>query len=539
LARTSFGYDACGNLLHQTITAVSAFQMDEVVDANNRIHAAANCTAAYNPRLQPCRGNLNSSASVLQGCGDAVPSGNVQDFRYGYNAGAADNGNVVSMAAAGNQNFNRSYGYDPLNRLLSLGAPGDGCSGLGWSYDAWGNRLAQNNTGGTCFSLSTAALSNNRVAGYSYDAAGNLLFDGTHHYLYDAENRLISVDGNVSYAYDAEGNRVQKTVAGVITQYVYDPSGQVIHETDGNGNGAITTQYIYLGGQLLAEYKDSTTYFVEHDHLGSTRLLTRVDRSVYDSIDYLPYGEQIAGASGSTHKFTGKERDAESNLDYFGARYYSSTLGRWVSADWSAVPVPVPYADFTDPQSLNLYSYVRNLPTTRVDKDGHGCLVDGETHGAAWCFFHKLGITETQKEEADRDRAQLKKDGVVVFDKKGNRVDLNKAPDAEVIRLYARYQTHEVLNSVPVVPISPAQIANGHAYDKHKAEYGNISRAEYQKLIERTVGNPDDVKMLSNNRVAYWNEAEKTVVIHDPASPDGGTAFRPPDGKAYFDTQLK
>jgi hypothetical protein len=80
------------------------------------------------------------------------------------------------MAAAGNQNFNRTYNYDPLNRLLSLGAPGDGCSGLGWSYDAWGNRTAQNNTGGTCFSLSTAALSNNRVAGYSYDAAGNLLF---------------------------------------------------------------------------------------------------------------------------------------------------------------------------------------------------------------------------------------------------------------------------------------------------------------------------------------------------------------------------
>jgi RHS repeat-associated protein len=123
----------------------------------------------------------------------------------------------------------------------------------------------------------------------------------------------------------------------------------------------------------LAQYRDGTTYFVEHDHLGSTRLLTRVDRSVYDSMDYLPYGEQIAGASGSTHKFTGKERDAESNLDYFGARYYSSTLGRWVSADWSAVPAPVPYADFTDPQSLNLYSYVRNLPTTKVDADGHDC----------------------------------------------------------------------------------------------------------------------------------------------------------------------
>jgi RHS repeat-associated protein len=70
-------------------------------------------------------------------------------------------------------------------------------------------------------------------------------------------------------------------------------------------------------------------------------------------------------------RLTGKERDAETGLDYFGARYYSNGLGRWVSADWSATPVPVPYADFGDPQSLNLYGYVRSIPTTRADADGH------------------------------------------------------------------------------------------------------------------------------------------------------------------------
>ena len=72
------------------------------------------------------------------------------------------------------------------------------------------------------------------------------------------------------------------------------------------------------------------------------------------------------------YKFTGKERDGETGLDYFGARHYSNTLGRFISADWSAVPEPVPYADFSDPQSLNLYTYVRNIPTSRADGDGHG-----------------------------------------------------------------------------------------------------------------------------------------------------------------------
>ncbi len=68
---------------------------------------------------------------------------------------------------------------------------------------------------------------------------------------------------------------------------------------------------------------------------------------------------------------TGKERDAESGNDYFEARYYSSAMGRFMSPDWSAKAEPVPYAKLDDPQSLNLYAYVRNNPMSRVDADGH------------------------------------------------------------------------------------------------------------------------------------------------------------------------
>jgi RHS repeat-associated protein len=60
--------------------------------------------------------------------------------------------------------------------------------------------------------------------------------------------------------------------------------------------------------------------------------------------------------------FTGKERDSESGNDYFGARYYSSSMGRFMSPDWSAKVEPVPYAKLDDPQSLNLYQYVGNNP---------------------------------------------------------------------------------------------------------------------------------------------------------------------------------
>jgi RHS repeat-associated protein len=80
---------------------------------------------------------------------------------------------------------------------------------------------------------------------------------------------------------------------------------------------------------------------------------------------------QLVANDSNHYKFTGKERDSETGLDYFGARYYSNGLGRFITPDWAAKATAVPYAEFADPQSLNLYSYVRNVPTTKYDADGH------------------------------------------------------------------------------------------------------------------------------------------------------------------------
>jgi RHS repeat-associated protein len=68
-------------------------------------------------------------------------------------------------------------------------------------------------------------------------------------------------------------------------------------------------------------------------------------------------------------RFTGKERDAETGLDYFGARYMSSAQGRFTSPD-----LPLYDQHPTDPQSWNLYSYVRNNPLIYTDPDGRGCV---------------------------------------------------------------------------------------------------------------------------------------------------------------------
>jgi RHS repeat-associated protein len=82
---------------------------------------------------------------------------------------------------------------------------------------------------------------------------------------------------------------------------------------------------------------------------------------------------QASDPTGDTnhYKFTGKELDDETGLYNYGARYFSPGLGRFVTPDWSAKPVPIPYANLKDPQTLNLFSYVRNNPTSLPDPDGH------------------------------------------------------------------------------------------------------------------------------------------------------------------------
>jgi RHS repeat-associated protein len=75
----------------------------------------------------------------------------------------------------------------------------------------------------------------------------------------------------------------------------------------------------------------------------------------------------------SQYRYTGKERDTESGLDYFGARYYASSTGRFMSPDWADKPDAVPYSKLDNPQSLNLYGYVLNNPLLKIDPDGHCC----------------------------------------------------------------------------------------------------------------------------------------------------------------------
>ncbi len=119
-----------------------------------------------------------------------------------------------------------------------------------------------------------------------------------------------------------------------------------------------------------------TPHYYYSDYLGSASKIVGITGSsagVQEQYYYYPYGgtQSQIGSDPNHYKFTGKERDSESNLDNFGARYYGFTMGRFMTPDWAARPTSVPYAVFGDPQSLNLYGYVRNDPVSRADANGH------------------------------------------------------------------------------------------------------------------------------------------------------------------------
>ncbi len=124
---------------------------------------------------------------------------------------------------------NWNYSYDTLNRLTQAQSGAGDYIGatLSWGYDVYGNRLSQSDSGNSQISAYQGvyySTNNNQLDGLSYDAAGNLLKDSSGaQYTYDAENRVVAVNGGTTrYVHDAEGRRVAKENAsgGVIRSYV-------------------------------------------------------------------------------------------------------------------------------------------------------------------------------------------------------------------------------------------------------------------------------------------------------------------------------
>ncbi|MGC2743574.1 MAG: RHS repeat-associated core domain-containing protein, partial [Candidatus Angelobacter sp.] len=382
-----------------TYAANSAGRLVSVVDANganygmsgthwpdgalktfaNGSTPALNQNFQYTPRLQLCRITALTSGTLPTSCTDTLHTGNIMDRGYDFHAGngtagsGTDNSNVFAITNYRDATRSQAFTYDALNRLSSgWSAANTGAYSWGESYsiDAWGNLQVapmQNKAHGGNFANSSDLT--NHPIGLGYDAAGNMTnYTAPGQYVYDAENRLSSAAG-MSYTYDGNGERVLKfnTSTGAAVKRYWSIGGNTLAE--GDGSGSLSAEYIYFGGKRIAriDLPANTVHYYLSDHLDSTSIIASAAGTVEEESDYYPFGTEVVVTAGpNSRKFTGKERDTESGLDNFGARYYGSALGRFVSAD----PVMIMRQRMFDPQQWNMYAYARNNPLRFKDENG-------------------------------------------------------------------------------------------------------------------------------------------------------------------------
>ena len=293
----------------------------------------------FNSRLQPTQIGLGSSQ-------------NTQDLlKLNYDYGADDNnGNIKSQTITVPNGFvaTQTYQYDSVGRLKSAEEVSN--NQPTWKqtflYDQYGNRKFDPNQ--------TTTLGNT-----IQDASGKT-------YLYDALKKQTQAKDAIGivigkYFYDGEGKRVRKQGISEDTIFVYD------------GFGSLTAEYTVSINQSAVN--PNTTYLTQ-DVLGSPRVITNQAGNVQSRRDFMPFGEEIVGLGNRTQvlgyqpdnlrqKFTGYERDNETELDFAQNRYYSNKIGRFTSAD-----VLMASAKSWSPQTWNRYSYVGNNPVNLVDPLG-------------------------------------------------------------------------------------------------------------------------------------------------------------------------
>jgi len=365
----SYTYDAVGNRTALKVNGATCATY--TYDAANRLSTlkdSANLTFNYNfdsanrltSRSAPNGvtssygyDDMNRLTSLMHTNGSTILSGNL----YTYN-------NANNISSWTTQTSQKEYTYDAVDRLTSVSnfeAPAEN-----YSYDAIGNRTASQ-LSATYGYQPFNRLTSTTNATYTYDNNGDLVSrtdsSGTTTFTFNEENQLTQVtlpNGlAVNYKYDGLGRRIQRTTStGANERYVYDGSDVLI---DLNPDWSVATTY--FNGRGVDDHLRQTragsgaSYFLT-DHLGSTAALADSSANVLEISNYDSFGNST-GSALTRYTYTGRERDPDTGMLYYRARWYDAGIGRLISED------PIGFAG-----GINQYRYVRNNPIRFSDPLG-------------------------------------------------------------------------------------------------------------------------------------------------------------------------
>ncbi len=289
-------------------------------------------------------------------------------------------GNIASITDTVDTSYNRTFGYDEINRLTTASGPWGSGSMI---YDGRGNITSQTlgpeqrtYTYDAQNRLATFSRTNYPANTYGYDVYGNALPSALSH-TYDQASNLTSRFGQ-AFFYDGTNTRV-KTVLGDVTTFEFRSAfGLLLAEWRQQPSFYDRLkEHVYISGKRVIEQSTDflgttqltpTLMFLQPDASGSVVSSTWAGGGLLYKENYRPYGDQVSGAGNGFNKqwFAGQSQDA-TDLIYMGARYYNPLSGRFYSIDPKEV-------DPQDLHSFNRYSYANNNPNRFVDPDGNSPL---------------------------------------------------------------------------------------------------------------------------------------------------------------------
>lgn len=263
-------------------------------------------------------------------------------------------GNIRQMRI---QSDEMDYQYDDLYQLTSE-------KGHEYQYDSHYNRLEKD---GANYEINAL---NQLVSHLEYDLNGNPTAQGNIRYTYDALDRLIRVETpecTQRYIYDFLHRCLSKTTRRgrlqTIRHFLYDGQNE-IGSTDAEFQAVElrilgTAPHAEIGAAIAIELHGKV-YVPIHDLQGNVAALLPLDPAPPTHYRYSAFGEEQGNDTiPNPWRFFSKRVDEETRLCYFGRRFYTPELGRWMTPD---------PAGFTD--GMNLYAFVHNDPLTHFDEYG-------------------------------------------------------------------------------------------------------------------------------------------------------------------------